>query len=56
MKQVVQNITLILIICLAHRVLNDFDWVTALLGGFLVAFYHNLFNDKESKKDANIQQ
>jgi thiol:disulfide interchange protein len=54
MKQVAQSIMLIVAICLIHRVLNDFDWVTALLGGFLVAFYHNLFNDKENRKDANI--
>lgn len=57
MKQVVQSLTLFVAICLIHRVLDDFDWITALLGSFLIIFYHTyLFDNKESKKDADIQQ
>lgn len=52
MKQVAQSITLVVAICLIHRVLDDFNWVTALLGGFLIGFYHMyLFDDKEKDNE-----
>ena len=47
MRQVAQSIMLIVAICLIHRVLDDFDWVNALLGGFLIGFYHMYFFNKE---------